>query len=126
VQKSTCDKTKTNEVSNLLLVINSHELILDRLSVYEPEPCGVTRQLYKFFDPLLTTCLQQIKECDCKEGCPSCKTKKKKRQGFQNHIIILDVGIHLFNCSEHNQVCSKKGALIIFYAMVNGVMMTMT
>ncbi|CAO3690216.1 unnamed protein product [Rhizopus stolonifer] len=70
-----------------------------RLSVYEPQPCGVSRQLYKFFDQLLQTCIQQIEECSCENGCPSC--------------------IHLSNCSEHNQVCSKKGALIIFHTMIN-------
>ncbi|KAG1177604.1 hypothetical protein G6F70_005327 [Rhizopus microsporus] len=64
-----------------------------RISIYEAEPCGVMRQVYKFFDQILQACLQQIDSCPCEEGCTSC--------------------VHLLNCSEHNQVISKEGALII-------------
>lgn len=39
--------------------------------------------------------------------------------GFNLFLFFLGVGIHLSNCSEHNQVCSKKGALIIFHTMIN-------
>lgn len=38
-----------------------------------------------------------------------------------SHIIFLMgfifLGVHLAKCSEHNQVCSKEGALIVLCAM---------
>lgn len=29
----------------------------------------------------------------------------------------MNIGVHLSFCSEHNQVCSKQGALIVLKAM---------
>ncbi|KAI8068899.1 P-loop containing nucleoside triphosphate hydrolase protein [Thamnidium elegans] len=70
-----------------------------RVALYERQPCGIVRQAYKYFDQLIETCIQQISHCQCENGCPSC--------------------VHWAQCSEHNQVCSKQGAMIVLCAMQN-------
>ncbi|KAG2208134.1 hypothetical protein INT47_010496 [Mucor saturninus] len=68
-----------------------------RVALYETLPSGVIKQAYRHFEQLIETCIQQIRDCVCEEGCPLC--------------------VHLAKCSEHNQVCSKQGALIVLTAM---------
>ncbi|KAI9262495.1 P-loop containing nucleoside triphosphate hydrolase protein [Helicostylum pulchrum] len=70
-----------------------------RVALYERQPCGIVKQAYKYFDQLIETCIQQITNCQCENGCPSC--------------------VHWTQCSEHNQVCSKQGAMIVLCAMQN-------
>lgn len=84
-----------------------------RISIYEAEPCGVMRQVYKFFDQILQACLQQIDSCPCEEGCTSCKFCRSIFSRVFLLFILFFLGVHLLNCSEHNQVISKEGALII-------------
>ncbi|KAI8994891.1 P-loop containing nucleoside triphosphate hydrolase protein [Pilobolus umbonatus] len=69
-----------------------------RIALYETQPCGVVKQAYKFVDTLLENCIQIIETCPCEDGCPSC--------------------VHLSQCSEHNELCSKKGALTILKCIV--------
>ncbi|KAI8372767.1 P-loop containing nucleoside triphosphate hydrolase protein [Radiomyces spectabilis] len=71
----------------------------NRIALYETQPSGVVRQAYQHFDNLVVRCVQQIENCACEDGCPSC--------------------VHLPTCSEHNVLCSKAGALIIFQALQN-------
>ncbi|KAI8991328.1 P-loop containing nucleoside triphosphate hydrolase protein [Mycotypha africana] len=68
-----------------------------RIALYETQPNGVVGQAFKFFDNLVDISIRQIEECVCESGCPLC--------------------IHLSVCSEHNQVCSKEGALIVLRAL---------
>ncbi|KAI8878373.1 P-loop containing nucleoside triphosphate hydrolase protein [Backusella circina FSU 941] len=69
----------------------------NRVALYEFQPSGVSRKIFEFFDQLLDACIKQIENCPCELGCPSC--------------------IHLSQCSENNEVCSKEGAVIIFHAL---------
>lgn len=94
-----------------------------RVALYETQPCGIVRQAYKCFDQLIKKCIQQIRNCKCVDGCPSCKVYiKRPITSFSSlfswfHSFSLYIGVHLLLCSEQNQVCSKEGALIVLCAM---------
>ncbi|KAI8378802.1 P-loop containing nucleoside triphosphate hydrolase protein [Choanephora cucurbitarum] len=65
-----------------------------RIAIYETHSNGtVAQQAYNFFDRLIEKGMEQIDQCSCEKGCPSC--------------------IHSTFCSEQNQVSSKKGAWIV-------------
>ncbi|KAG2226825.1 hypothetical protein INT45_005790 [Circinella minor] len=69
-----------------------------RIALYETQPSGIIRQAYQFFTELVTMSVEQIQNCDCENGCPSC--------------------VHLASCSEHNVLCSKLGALVILGSLL--------
>lgn len=68
-----------------------------RIALYESQPSGIIRQAYQFIDELLEMCIEQIQSCACDDGCPSC--------------------VHLSQCSEHNELCSKHGALVVLQSL---------
>ncbi|OZJ06860.1 hypothetical protein BZG36_00217 [Bifiguratus adelaidae] len=70
-----------------------------RISLYEPNPCGITVKTFQFFPDLLTKALETIQACPCKDGCPEC--------------------VHSTICSESNSLCSKMGAVIILHILLN-------
>ncbi|KAI8139448.1 P-loop containing nucleoside triphosphate hydrolase protein [Fennellomyces sp. T-0311] len=70
-----------------------------RIALYETQPSGIVRQTYQFFGDLVNMGIQQIQDCECEGGCPSC--------------------VHLSSCSEHNVLCSKTGALIILRSLLD-------
>lgn len=50
-----------------------HTILDIRISLYEPEACGITGRAYTFFERLLHASFDNIVACICEDGCPQCK-----------------------------------------------------
>ncbi|KAI9488424.1 hypothetical protein BDB00DRAFT_932711 [Zychaea mexicana] len=70
-----------------------------RIALYETQPSGIIRQAYHFFSDLVNMSVEQLQNCECESGCPSC--------------------VHLASCSEHNVLCSKLGALVVLRSLLD-------
>ncbi|KAL0092727.1 P-loop containing nucleoside triphosphate hydrolase protein [Phycomyces blakesleeanus] len=75
-----------------------HKDLPTRILVYELQLNGVVQKVYQIFESLLKTSADRIQQCSCEHGCPTC--------------------IQLSACSEGDLLHSKKGALIIFWALL--------
>ena len=92
--------------------------LFDRIALYETQPSGVVRQAFKHFEHLVTTCIEQIKNCPCEDGCPTCTCYSSALFFCLFLYLTLSfLGVHLPQCPEHNQVCSKEGALMVLSAL---------